>query len=87
MFPPFISAKDLALRESAQNQAWPPWLFSPVFFVSFPLPSFSWPILSNTFYMNNYLLPTYAPFILAHPAWRHPKVRDSTPTQSLCRIP
>jgi len=40
-----------------QGALWPPSLFSPVFFVSFPLPSFSWTILSDTFYMNNYLLP------------------------------
>jgi len=46
-----------------QGALYHPSLFSPVFFVSFPLPSFSWPILSDTFYMNNYLWSQYSPYI------------------------
>src|SRR3989338_2696711 len=44
------------------------YVFYPVFFVSFHRFFFSLPILSDIFYMNNYLLPRYPPFILTHPA-------------------
>ena len=53
--------RQLGPQGPARTQARPPPLFSPVFFVFFPLPSFSWPILSDTFYMNNYLCSLYSP--------------------------
>src|SRR3989338_9199192 len=46
-----------------QGALWPVCFFFPVCFVAFLLFSFSLPILSDTFYTNNYLLPTYPPSI------------------------